>query len=259
VRRAVFIAWFALLFAADGRAQEPLAQPPTSASFMSRYDFHLSAAALGSDDKRFTWDTHWGGDFDFVDYVNGRLSFFANYQAMLGEEFRPFDPVQGNYSLAVSGSVRLGLTELAGVVHHVSRHVSDRPRPDAIAWNSILARVMRHVDLDGTSVSLRAEGGPVVERSFVDYTWFGAADIVGRQTLNPVVGMYLRLFGEMYAVDEKIAGRGRQLGGRLEGGVRLTGGGAALELFAGYEQMVDAYQLERRPRRWAFTGFRLVN
>ena len=85
--------------------------------FLSRYDFHLSAAGLGSDDHaRFMWDTHWGGDFDLVDYVNGRLSFLVDYQAVLGNEFRPFDPNQGNYTLEVSGSVRLGRTELVGVL-----------------------------------------------------------------------------------------------------------------------------------------------
>lgn len=36
-------------------------------------------------------------------------------------------------------------------------------------------------------------------------------------------------------------------------------GRGAMELFAGYEQVIDAYQLECRPRRWVFTGFRLVN
>jgi hypothetical protein len=32
-----------------------------------------------------------------------------------------------------------------------------------------------------------------------------------------------------------------------------------LELFAGYERVVDADPLDRQPRRWAFGGFRVVN
>jgi hypothetical protein len=259
VRQAAFIASIALLVAAEVRAQAPLENPPTSAAFMSRYDFHLSAAALGTDDARFSWDTHWGGDFDFIDYVNGRLSFFADYQAMLGEEFRPFDPIQGNYTLAVSGSVRLGPTELAGVLHHVSRHLSDRPKPESIAWNALLARVLRQVTFDGGSLSLRAEGGPVVERAFIDYTWLASAEIVGRQSFGPVISAYGRALGEAYKVDPDVAGRERQLGGRLEGGVRFSGPGGAMDLFAGYERVVDAYQFDRRARRWFFAGFRLVN
>ena len=56
---------------------------------MSRTDFHLNAAWLGTQvgetsgdetpageppaDKRFAWDTFWGGSIDFIDYVNGRI------------------------------------------------------------------------------------------------------------------------------------------------------------------------------------------
>ncbi len=38
--------------------------------FMSRFDFHIvGERACRGDDPHFSWDTHWGGDFDFVDYV----------------------------------------------------------------------------------------------------------------------------------------------------------------------------------------------
>ena len=68
-----------------------------------------------------------------------------------------------------------------------------------------------------------------------------------------------RAFGETYGVNPTIAGRDAQHGGRLEGGVRISGQAAALELFAGYERVVDADPLGRQPGRWAFGGFRVVN
>ncbi len=42
-----------------------------------------------------------------------------------------------------------------------------------------------------------------------------------------VVGFYGRGFGETYGVDEDVAGRGQQCGGRIEGGVQARQGAAA--------------------------------
>ena len=121
----------------------------------------MAAAKLAIDDQRFSWDTHWAGDFDLVDYVYGRISFLADYQALLGSEFRPFDPYQSNYLLEASGSYRIGKTELLGVLNHVSRHLGDRSKPAAVAENSLGARVMRRF---GGGARRRSNCGPMSER-----------------------------------------------------------------------------------------------
>jgi hypothetical protein len=263
IQRALVGAGFVIAVALPAFAQQPLPDPPAQVEFMSRYDFHLSGAALGSDDPaRFLWDTHWGGDFDLVDYVKGRLSFLVDYQAVLGNEFRPFDPNQGNYTLEFSGSGRLGKTELVAAFHHVSRHLSDRPKRQAIAMNVIEARVLRRFEVRATTIDVRANIGRLAERAYVDYTWIGDLDIVARHRLRPRVGAYGRIFGELYGVNEQddppLSRRGAQRGGRVEAGVRLSGNGGALELFAGYERVIDADPLDRRARQWPFAGFRLV-
>jgi hypothetical protein len=244
--------------AAPAFAQQPLSDPPESPQFLSRFDFYMWANALGSDDQRFTWDTHWAGDFDFVDYVHGRLSFLADYQALLGEEFRPFDPYQSNYYLAVSGSVRRGANEFAFVFHHVSRHLGDRPKRGSVAMNAALGRYLRRVELDGATLDVKADLGPVVERAYVDYTWMGSSDLVLRRPVSTRVGIYGRAFGQTIWVDESIAGRGQQWGTRLEAGVRLAGSAGAIELFGGFERMIDADPLDRITRQWALAGFRLT-
>lgn len=258
--RAALAACLVLTFAAALAAQEPLAGPPPSTpEFMSRYNFHLAAAALASNDNRFSWDTRWGGDFDFVDYVHGRMMFLAEYDAVLGNERRLFDPNQGNYTLAVSGSWRFRGTEFAGVLHHVSRHLADREKEIAIAWNTFLLRGMRQIDVGSNTLALRVEGGPVLAHAFVDYTWQGLGEATFRRTISPHVGVYGRLRGDVWGVDEEVFHRSTQSGGRLEGGFRIGGKGGALELFGGYEKVVDAYQLEPVPKQWGFAGFRLVN
>jgi hypothetical protein len=264
INRALSGAGLVLALALPVFAQQPLPDPPEQFEFLSRYDFHLSAAALGSDDHaRFMWDTHWGADFDLVDYVKGRVSFLVDYQAVLGDELRPFDPNQGNYTLEFSGSGRLGRTEFVGAFHHVSRHLSDRPKRQAIAMNVLEGRVLRRIDIGNTTIDVRANVGRLLQRSFVDYTWIGDLDMTVRRRLSPRVGGYGRLFGQLYAVDTpddpRLVRRGTQRGGRVEAGVRLSGRGGAMELFAGYERVIDADPFDRRARQWPFAGFRLVN
>jgi hypothetical protein len=262
LRRALAGACLCLAMAASASAQhpEPLPDPPATPQFLPRYDFHLAAASLGSGDHtRFMWDTHWGGDFDLVDYVVGRFGFLVDYQAVLGNEFRPFDPNQGNYTLEFSGSGRINGTEIAAVFHHVSRHLGDRPKRGSVAVNVLEARVLRRFDPAGTTVDVKLEGGHALQRAYVDYTWIGSADVTARRGVNGTLSAYGRVYGEFYGTERSIAGRGTQRGGRLEAGVRLRGKGGAMDLFAGYERVIDADPLDRQPRSWPFVGFRLVN
>src|SRR3954470_4122480 len=160
-----------IAFASFAHAQmtTPVVTPaPATPDFMSRYDFHLSAAALAVNDPRFWWETHFGGDIDVADYVVGRSSILVDFEAVLGDEFRPFDPNQGNYTLEASSSARVNGTEIAVVFHHVSRHLSDRPKRFAIAWNVLGGRVLRRVEVSGVTVDVVASGGKVVQNSYVD-------------------------------------------------------------------------------------------
>jgi hypothetical protein len=258
VRRAAVSVCLTLTFAAAALAQQPLPNPPATPQFISRFDFHLAAAGLRSDDDRYSWDTHWGGDFDLFDYVHGRTTFVVDYQALLGSEFRPFDPYQSNYLLEAASSGRFGKTEIYGVLNHVSRHLGDRFKRIAVAENSIGPRVLRQFTPGRTTVDTRADLRKVIAQAFVDYEWLADVDITARRPVNRHAEVYARIFGETYVVDRAIAGRGRQDGGRFESGVRLQGGGGAMDLFLGYEKVVDADPLDRTAQQWAFAGFRLV-
>jgi hypothetical protein len=185
------------------------------------------------------------------------MTFLGDYQALLGEEFRPFDPYQSNYYLAVSASVRQGPNEWAFVFHHVSRHLGDRPKRDSVAMNAMLGRLLRRFTLDGATLDIKADAGPIVAHAWVDYTWMGNVDLVVRRPVSASVGMYGRSYTETYGVDEEIAGRGQQWGGRVEAGVRFGGRAGTVDLFGGVERVVDADPLDRVPRQWAFAGFRL--
>jgi hypothetical protein len=241
-------------------AQEPqgIVDAPPAAEFFPRFDFNMSAAKLAYPDQRFSWDTHWAGDFDLLDYVYGRMSFLADYQALLGSEFRPFDPYQSSYLLEASGSIRLGKTELLGVLSHVSRHLGDRYKRVAVAENSLGPRVMRRFTVGPVNLEARGDLRKVIAHAYVDYSWISDVDVIVRSDLNTRTGVYGRAFGELIPVHQAIVGRDRQAGGRLEAGLRLRGTKGDVELFVGAERVVDADQLDRVARRWAFAGFRLL-
>jgi hypothetical protein len=261
VRRAamaVCLIFLAVRPSAAQLAPPPLTDPPTSPQLMSRYDFHLSADSLANRDPRFVWDTHFGGDFDLVDYVHGRVTVLVDYQAVLGNEIRPFDPNQGNYTLEAAGSGRTRGIEGFVVLHHVSRHFGDRAKAIPIAWNVLQARVLKHVDVGGSTIDVRIDAGKIVARATVDYSWTADADVLVRRRLNDHVGIFARGYLETFGVYRTVAGRNRQTGGRVEGGFRLPGRGGAIELFGGYERIVDADPLEQLPLRWGFLGFRMV-
>jgi hypothetical protein len=244
---------------AHAQTSPAIAPAPATPDFMSRYDFHLSAAAVSINDPRFSWETHFGGDIDVADYIVGRSSILVDYEAVLGDEFRPFDPNQGNYTLEASSSARAGDTEVAVVFHHVSRHLSDRPKRFAIAWNVLGVRVLRRVTIQGFTIDGVATAGKVVQNSFVDYTWTGDLDLMIRHPVSPRFGVFAHGFGDAFLVDQTVAHRDRQLGGTVEVGLRINGRAGAVELFAGAETRVDADPIDRIARRWALAGFRLLS
>jgi hypothetical protein len=253
---------FAAVSPVFAQSPHPLETPPAAADFMPRFDWKMSAALLNHPDQRFTWDTHWAGDFDLFSYPKGRASFLADYQALLGSEFRPFDPYQSNYLLEGSGSVFAGRTEIAGVLSHISRHLGDRPKRLAVAENSLGPRVMRRFGTESTgALDVRFDARKVIQRSYDDYNAIEELELTYRRRVNPHATLYARGYGQLIQVDAAIARRDQQNGGRIEAGVRLRGSslqGPAMELFGGGEQMIDADPLDRVTRRWAYLGFRLL-
>jgi len=256
IRRAVVAACLAFIVAVPAFAQSP-APPSPSPDFLTRYDFHLAANALAIEDPRFSWETHFGGDLDLVDYVHGRASMLVDYQAVLGDQLRPFDPNQSYYVLEASSSVRVPGVEIAGVFHHVSRHLSDREKEFPIAWNIFGLRALRRIDVAGVTIDTYGGAGVIAGHSNVDYSWTADLDLAIRRAITSHVGAFVRGHGDVFGVDGT-GNRGTQTGGRVEAGVRFNGRAGALELFAGLERRIDADPLDFQTERWGIAGFRLV-
>jgi hypothetical protein len=197
--------------------------------FLPRFDFAISLASLASSDPRFSYDGRATADFDLVDYVKGRTSVFAQYQVVVGNQLRAFDPNQSNYTFEGASSLRLHGTEVAGVFHHLSRHLSDRPNVQSIAFNAVGGRVMRHFNRGKAGFEVRADVEKVIQHAFLDYSWTAQMHAAARRPLNATMSVFGRATFETYGVDPAIAGRSQQNGGRIESGLLINGGRAAVE------------------------------
>lgn len=225
---------------------------------MPRAGFHLSAEHLSGDDVGFEWDANFGGDLDVVDYVDGRMTFYANYQVIMGNEFRRFDPNQGNYILGGSLSVRRGGFEIAGVFHHESRHLADRLNEVAVAWNMAGGRLSKVYEDGPLRIEGRSDIRVSVAKAFVDYNWEIDTGARSDMQISPHVAA-------LFAADLRLVGvdgtqnRGDQTGFRAEAGVHFKGGAGAMEFFIAAERRIDPYPLDFGTMNFFTFGFRIVN
>lgn len=241
----------------------PAAAPSTGTTdFLTRYQFHMNAESILVHDRRFSWDADFGGEIDLLQYRKGRLTFVGNYEVVLGKELRRFDAEQGNYILSGSFSRQTRYGELAGVFQHVSRHLSDRPKLFGIDWNILGARWIDVTDL-GPDRRLHLEShamvGRTVTRSYVDYTWMIAAGGTLRRSINDRVGSFGSLDLTLVGTADPNPRRGVLKGSSIEGGIRLRGRAASVELFARVEHRIDAETIERLSRSWLLLGFRFLS
>jgi len=150
----------------------------------------------------------------------------------------------------------IGAIEAAGVFHHVSRHLSDRPKRFPIDWNMIGGRIGGSTVSGRTVLRGRVDVRGVIQKSYVDYRWEVETAGAARVELRPRVALVSSGSFRLVGVDGSRA-RGTQYGARGEGGVRLDGRGAALELFVAGERRLDPYQLEFSTATWLTVGFRI--
>ena len=237
--------------------QAPADIPDGAVVFFPTYRFHLNMAHLSSDSPRYNWDANYGGELGIVAYGRTQLTFVANYQAGLGEEFHPFDPNQGNYTIDGVLSTRVKGFYAAGVFHHLSRHLADRPKRPPVDWNMMGARVGTMFARGGTDVEARLDFLGAILKTNVDYNWELHAGARAHRRVYGTVGLLgsamLRKVG-----TNGLGNRGTQTGGRGEGAVRVSGKAATIELYLAVERVIDPYPTEFGSVSYASVGMRLL-
>jgi hypothetical protein len=231
---------------------------PARVQLLPSTEFRLSAEHISAENLMFVWDMNFGGQIDVIDYGTGRATFVANYQAILGDEFRHFDPNQGNYILSGSASMRTPGVEVAAVFYHQSRHLADRDNVVAVAWNMAGVRVQRSVTAGRARVDGRVDVRGVVAKAYVDYTWEIEGAVRSDVQIRPSVGVLFAGTLRRLGVDDS-QNRGNQIGFRGETGVRFEGQRGAMEFFLAAERRIDPSPLQFGTARWVTVGFRLLS
>jgi hypothetical protein len=220
--------------------QAPADNPEGAVVWFPSYHFHLNMAHLSSDSELYNWDANYGGELGIVAYGRTQLTFVANYQAVLGEEFHPFDPNQGNYILDGVLSTRIKGFYVAGVFHHLSRHLADRAKRPPLDWNMMGGRVGAQFTRGGTNVEARFDLLKSILKTNVDYEW---EMHTGVRVHRPVYGTFGLVGGAQlrHIGTNDLLGRGNQTGARGEGGFRVSGRAVTVELYAAVERVIDPY------------------
>jgi hypothetical protein len=256
---ALAVVLWATTAAAQAQTPNDNEEPPAAhVQLLPRTNFLLSAEHLADQDLAFVWDMNFGGALDVIDYGAGRATFLANYQAILGDEFRHFDPNQGNYILSGTASLRTRSVEVAGVFYHQSRHLADRDNRVAVAWNMAGVRLERSLTTGRAHIDSRVDVRGVVARAFVDYQWEIEGAVRSDVQIRPTVAVLFNGTIRRLGVDDS-QNRGDQTGFRGETGVRFAGRRGAMEFFLAAEQRIDPSPLQFGTARWASVGFRLLS
>ena len=209
-------------------------------------------------DTRFNWDADVSIDVDVVDAGIFRGNFFINVETIVGNEFRGVDPNQNNYTADISMFVRLPRGELSTTFHHVSRHLADRATDDSVSWNMLGVGYGDRVVFGGVELDAGVRALWTVESAGVDYD----AEYVGYATVARPLSGRLALVGSVHGVamqlDPLLLNRSDRRGGRVEGGLRITTGVAAVDLFVAREDRIDATVSGRERTQWTQFGVRLA-
>ena len=238
----------------------PVTTAPRAYGFMTAFRTALDVKHLsGVDaDTRFNWDTDLSIDMDVVDAGLFRGNLFLSVETIIGNEIRDVDPNQNNYTVDVTVFVRLPRGELSTTFHHISRHLSDRVTDDSISWNMFGVGYGDRGALGRFELDAGLRALWTVERAGVDYE----AEYIGYARVVRPLDERFALFGGADGVAVQVAplelNRSDQRGGRVEGGLRIVTGMAAVDLFVAREQRIDATSTRRERTRWTELGIRVA-
>jgi hypothetical protein len=263
--RVAALLWLTLAAVSPGAAQAQVGPTPatmpapaaSSAGVLSRTGFFFEWMHLSTPDPRFEWMGTAGVDFDIVDYRTGRVHFAAEVQGGLGRERRRYDLNHGDYRFGAAATMRVNdEVEIEAIAQHVSRHLIDREQIASVSWNAFGARA-RYLGRQGLSGWL--EIATVTQPAFVDYRWIARAEAHYTRATRSRLSPFVLARGEVIGVDPATRGATRVCGGLIEGGLRIAGRAANLDLFVAYERRVDAFPTDRFRVRWVALGFRVAS
>ena len=219
----------------------------------------LLAAHYAPVDTDFRW-VGWIGAGAGLVRTGGVTGYFtADVETIIGNARRTFDANQANYHLEAGLRRRFGERHEGAIVfNHVSRHVVDRVKEEAVDWNLLGVRVSGH-RAGGIPLAYVVGLGHTTLASLVGYRWEATGHLDAALVSGEKAEAYVAGDVRYMTVQRSDAfPRGNFLDRSAEGGVRWRRGGRTLETFAGWQHRNDVFI--QRPGAWsrALFGFRIL-
>jgi hypothetical protein len=245
------IALLVVLTARRGIAEGPTLLPDVS--------LHLKAARYAPTETDLHWTGWIGAGAGLVRHRGVTAYFAADVETILGDTLRPFEANQANYHLELGARRPLGRAEVTAFFHHVSRHLVDRAKVQAVDWNVLGVRLASPLPREffvPTRVTLGV--GHTTLASLVGYRL--------EMTLKAEADLLARRWGQAYAVMEaRVVTTARSaafprsgfIDFMLEGGTRFGRDRRWIETFLAYEHRNDVFLESPATRDRALIGFRL--
>ncbi len=237
---------------AHGQSGEP-------ARFLPFMGPKLEAARYSAANGDFAWVGWIGATADLVEKGKWSLYFTPNVETILGNRVRSFEAVQANYSLEVGMRIDVGRGRLSPFFHHVSRHVQDRDKLQAVDWNFLgLKYDSPWPEKWSRKGAFAASFGVATLASAVAYNWeariSGDIDVVRKDNRGLFLLADVRHVGADPSPDFP---RDQLTDIRAELGFRRWAETSQFSLFVAYERRSDALIPKALVTRRALFGFRI--
>ena len=231
--------------------------PAVGAELLPAVSLHLQAGRYAPTETDLHWTGTMGGGVDLARAGPASAYITGDVETIIGDTRRGFDASQANYSLETGLRWRLGTLTVTPFFHHVSRHLSDREKPEAVDWNLAGLRVNAAFGTR-TPVRVVASLGHTTLASLVGYRFEALLRAEVVLARGPSGELYARLgFRGVTVEPEPPLSRDDFADILAEAGWRLSRGERALELFAAFERRNDVRLLEPGAVSRGVFGFRV--
>ena len=232
--------------AQTSEAPEPEASEAESsgeAPLFPEFGLHVMWSRYAPTETDLHWTSWIGGSVGFFRLGETSVYGSAEVETLAGNSRRGIDATQVAYEFELGLRRRHRDWLFEGFFHHVSRHLVDREKEQAVDWNLLGVRVLKQIPT-GLGVPVRAGGsiGFATLSSGVGYEFVMTGRLEADLWQRKNAGVYLRLGARLVALDpEEPLLRGNFVDLMIETGGRLARGDRMGELFVAYERRNDVY------------------
>ena len=219
-----------------------LAAAATPAEILPEVTVHLRAARYVPAETDLHWQGWIGAGAGVLRVSEATLFFTADVETIIGDTRRTFEANQANYHLEAGVRRRIGRGTGTVFFNHVSRHYVDRPKTQAVDWNTLGLRARWPLGDGPRPANVTVSLGHTTLASLVGYRWIATAELDAEPARAGEAALFVRAALRAVSVDpDPLLDREGFLDASAEGGLRFGRDGRVLDLFAAAERRNDVF------------------